>query len=111
MVAVEEPHSAEGARVECLEREVSVEAEKWQQSLAERKTSQTASRQLAEDKEPFQDLQTEISTETAQLRKWRNLVTETAEGLKVAQADLVMQSALLEAVQKEMDAQTTERTE
>lgn len=42
---------------------------------------------------------------------WRKLANETAEEQKVAQADVVLQSALWKPVRKEWDAPITEMTE
>lgn len=71
-----------------LERECATEAEKMQLLFAERlETSWTASRQLAEGEESLQWLQSKIVAVTAEMDKWRELATETAEKRKVAQSD------------------------
>lgn len=48
---------------------------------------------------------------TVELREWRKLAVETAEELKIAQADVVLQSGLCEAVREKMSAQTIEMME
>lgn len=52
-----------------------------------------------------------MATVTAEFREWRKLATETTEELKVAKADVVLQSGLPEAAQKDMDAQTAKCAE
>lgn len=112
MVAYEEVLTAKRARVKRFERDVAVQVEKWQQLLVDRrKTSETASRQLAEDGELLQELQSEVATVTEELREWHNLATETAKKLKIANADVVLQTGLQETTQEEMDAQTVEVAE
>lgn len=83
---------AEKARVEHFERDVAAKTDKRQQLLvACQKTNQTASRQLADDGESLQELQSMVATVTAELKKWRKLGTETAEELKIAKEDVVLQ--------------------
>lgn len=68
--AVEESLSAERARVERLERDITADAGKRQHLLAERQeTNQTASRQLVEDGESLQELQPEVATVTVKLKE------------------------------------------
>lgn len=85
--------------VERFEREVAVEVEKTQELLAARsERSQAASCPLAEDGDSFQDLQFKIATATTEMKKSRKLAYRTAVELKVAHADVVLQSPLREAV-------------
>lgn len=84
--------------MERLERVDAVEAEKKQQLIAHcREKSETANRQLAEDEESLQKLQSKVATGSAQLRERRELVAETAEDLMVSKAEILLQSGLLES--------------
>lgn len=95
MTAREELLRAERACVERLEREFAAEAKTRQQLLSKRqKASQTASRRLGQDGVLLQELQLKLATMTAKLREWRELATETADKLKMAQASVVLQSRL-----------------
>lgn len=70
MVAVEELLSVERARVKRFERDFGAETKKRPQLSAERwETSQTANRQLAEEGESLQELQSKIATVTAELKE------------------------------------------
>lgn len=92
VVAVEEAHNAERARVKRFERDIAVEVKSREQLLAEHLvTSKTASRPLAEDGESLQELQSKEATVTAEVRESHELVTETAGELKVARAGGVSQ--------------------
>lgn len=108
---MEEPFAPERARNERLAREVAANAEMRQQFLPKRgKTIQTAYCQLAEDKKFFQELQFNIRTAAAELKKLRKRAIKTAEEPKIAQADEVLQSAFPEATREATDTQTTGMT-
>lgn len=112
VVAVEEALKTEGARVECLEYFVAAGADKRQLLLAKRwEKSETASRQLAENEELLQELQSKVATITAERREWRELAAETAEELKSAEAGVVLQSRFRDDTQEDMDFQTAELAE
>lgn len=71
MVAAEEMLNAYRARVERLERDVAVEAEKRLQLLTKRrKTSETAISQNSEDGESPRELQSKVATMPVKLREW-----------------------------------------
>lgn len=59
-----------------------------------RKTNLAASRRLAEDREPLLEVQSKVAKVTAELNKCRELATEASKELKVAYADVVLQSEL-----------------
>lgn len=106
-VAVEESLSAKRARVRRLECGIATKAERRQQFLTERwELSQTASRELAEDEELLQELQSDVATVTAELKGWHELAAETAKKLNVRQVDVVLQPGLWEDTREDMDAQT-----
>lgn len=109
VAAVEKTLNAKKARVKRLERDVVAEAEKRPLLLIKRReTSETASCHLAEDGESLQESQSKIATVTAVLREWRKLATETVEKLKVAKADVVLQSGLSKTAWEDMDDQPAE---
>lgn len=110
--AVVKALNAKRARVERLKRHIAAEAKKRQNLLPERwEKSEAANRQLAEDRESLQKLQSKVATVTANVREWRKLPTDTAEGLKVATTGVVLQSGLWKAAQEEMDIKTDEIVE
>lgn len=68
---------------------------KKQQLLADfLMTRETACRQLEEEEESLQKLQSILATMTAGLREWRELAAETAKEVNVAMADSVLQSRI-----------------
>lgn len=106
-VAAEEAFTAEKPRVKRSDLDVAALAEMRQQLLADCwKTSETASQQLAEDRESLQELQSIVATVTAELREWRKLTTETVEELKVGKANVIFQFGVREAAREEIEAQT-----
>lgn len=101
VVAVVGLLSTEKTHVKCLERKCTSKVEETQKLVAERReTSRAAGCQLAESEESLRGLQPKIAAAAAKRNEWRELATEAAEELKVAQDDVALQSALLEFAQK-----------
>lgn len=108
VVAVVGVLNVEIARVKLLKRDVTAEAKKRHQLPSNRReTRKTASPRLTEDVKSLQALQSKVATVTAELREWLVLATITAEELKVATSDVVLEARLLKAAREEMVAQTT----
>lgn len=56
---------------------------------------------MAENREPLQELHSQMATTTAELKEWRALATEAAVKVKVAHSDVSQQSAVQEPVREE----------
>lgn len=109
MVAAEESLDAGKSLVERLKCVLATEVKRVQQFMAERRgTSQTASRSLAKSENSFRDLLLKVATMTAERDEWYDQTAKGLEKLKVAEADIALNSALREAVREFIITHTVE---
>lgn len=101
----------EKAHAHCLERSCATEImKKCQLWVVRWKTGQTASCQLAVCEASFRGITVKDSYCDSGINQWRKLLLETVDKLKVALADVALQSALWQSAWEDIDSQAAEMT-